>query len=353
MKKLITLLLCLVVLSSCEKSDEPGKNINMNFKHLTYAGESVSSIAFDNLGNAWFCTFNAFWPGDVNKPELIKFNLESNSSVVYDASNSPLKDSIIIWDIAVDSKNNVWIGCDGLIKFDGLDFTKFTSKNTIIPEDFINSIVIDSKDNIWFSSSRVSDGGLVMYDGTDWNVFTPDNSPLPMNGVGSVAIDHNDNVWLALYANVGKASLVKITGDTWTAYTNEELGFAQAQLNNIVVNSKNHVLGALDNLACYHEDGASDPQIIIFDGTASKYLRNDSLWTIEFITVDNMDNIWCVVPDPSEDPVDPPGSTLAVYDGRNWLIDSLTFKDTRISTIVQSKDSKIWLGTENGIYIND
>ena len=90
------------------------------------------------------------------------------------------------------------MGCDGIMKYDGTNFTLYNSTNTPIPEDFVYSIAIDSKDNIWFTSCRFREGGIVKYDGTDWNVFTPENSDLPVNMVQSIAIDQNDNVWLAL-----------------------------------------------------------------------------------------------------------------------------------------------------------
>lgn len=350
MKKTIPLLLVLVSLFSCERPDEPAKSVNMNFRHHALEGYDVTSVAFDNLGNAWCGTFNAVGPGDVNKPELIKFDIESNSTVVYDASNSLIMESMIIWDIAVDSKNNVWIGCDGLIRFDGLEFTKFTPENSDIPEDFIHSIAMDSRDNIWFSSSRVSDGGLVMYDGTDWTVFTPENSGLSMNGVKSIAIDNDDNVWVAQFGYVGQASLVKFTDDACTVYTNEELGFAPAQWGNITVDSKNHVLGAIDYKLTDPAYSKSGPHIVIFDGDVIKHIRNDSFRYIEEIFVDNKDNIWCLI---SNAPGEPQGSSLAVFDGNNWLIDSLTFKYTRIETIVQSKDDRIWLGTANGVFVNN
>jgi ligand-binding sensor domain-containing protein len=350
MKKTIPMLLVLVSLFSCERSDEPAKSVIMNFKHYALEGYDVTSVALDNLGNAWFGTYNAFRPGDVNKPELIKFNIESNSTVFYDASNSLIMESMFIWDIAVDSKNNVWIGSDGLIRFDGVEFTKFTTENSDIPEDFIHSIAMDSRDNMWFSSSRVSVGGLVMYDGTNWNVFTPDNSGLSMNGVKSIAIDDDDNVWVAQFGYVGQASLVKFTGDAWTAYTNEELGFAPGQWGNITVDSKKHVLGAIDYTFTDPVYSKSGPHIVIFDGDVNKQIRNDSFRYIDEIFVDNEDNIWCMI---SNAPGEPRGSTLAVFDGNNWLIDSLTFKNTRIETIVQSNDDRIWLGTAMGVYINN
>ena len=80
---------------------------------------------------------------------LLKYN--SNGITVYNSANSIIRDENPIWDIAVDSKDNVWIGCEGLIKYNGNEFIHYNSTNTSIPEDVVFSIAIDSKDHIWFT----------------------------------------------------------------------------------------------------------------------------------------------------------------------------------------------------------
>ncbi len=350
MKNRFYLIFALAYLCSCEKPDESAIIINTNFRHHILSAYDVTSIAFDNLGNAWIGTYNSFGPGDINKPKLIKYNINSNSTVIYDASNSLIKDSIYIWDIAVDSKNNIWIGCDGLIKFDGINFTKYSSENTEIPVDFVHSIAIDSKDNIWFSSSSHIEGGLVKYDGINWNVYTPDNSELPMNGVASIAIDKNDNVWLAQYRYLDETCLVKISNDIWTVFTSKELGFTPAYWGNIEINRKNQVCAAIDYTSTNPENYNPRPQMIIFDHLGCKQLQYKSSSNIANIAVDNKDNIWCKI---QNGPEVFEGSILAVFDGSSWLVDSLTFKNGWIETIVPSKDNKIWIATSSGIYIND
>lgn len=333
MRNLIYLVCLLIFHYSCKKSDENPLIPNTKFKHKVLAGYDVTSIAFDNHGNAWIGTYS--------KPGLIKYNINSKESIVYNSSNSMITDTTFIWDIAVDKKDNVWIGCDGLIKFDGINFIKYSSKNTKIPVDFVHSMAIDSKDNIWFSSSSHLEGGLVKYDGTNWTVFTPDNSALPINGVKSIAIDKNDNVWLALYRYINESYLVKITSAKWSIYTSKEIGFTPFYFGNIQINSKNQVCGAIDyTFSSLHPDVG--PQIFIFNGETAQQLQHDSISNITSITVDDNDNIWCITK-----------SGFAIYDGKSWTIDNSTFKNLRIETIELSKENKIWIGTDNGIYVND
>ena len=330
MKKLVLFFCILISLHSCEKSGDTPKIINKEFNTKILDGYFIKSIAFDNQGNTWIGTF---------KQGLIKYN--SGETVVYNSSNSIIPDTSVIWDIAVDSKSNIWIGCEGLIKFDGENFTCFNSKNTKIPEDFVYSIAIDSKDNIWFTSCRFRQGGIVKYDGTNWTVYTPDNSDLPVNSVTSIVVDNNDDVWLALSEIVNNSYLVRISDNNWIIYTGDDLGFSPYYLGNIQINSKNEVCGAIDySLSSLWINPG--PQVFIFDGNTSVQLKNDSISHIKSITVDKEDNIWCVA-----------YGGYGVYNGNNWFIDNSSFKGVSVFAIEQSQDNKIWIGTGDGIYIND
>jgi ligand-binding sensor domain-containing protein len=333
MRKLIFLFSFVISLYSCEKANHDDKipgEINSNFNLKILDGYFVTSMAFDSEGNAWIGTF---------KQGLIKYN--SKETVVYNSSNSILPENLVIWDIAVDSKDNIWMGCGGLMKFDGENFTLYNSANTVIPEDFVYSIAIDSKDNIWFTSCRFRQGGIVKYDGTNWKVFTPGNSDLPVNFVQSIAIDNNDNPWLALGEIVNNASIVKISDRNWTIYSDEDLGFSPYYFGNIQVNSKNQICGAIDySLSSTMVN--SGPQVFIFSGNKCEQLQFDMKTRVKSLTIDREDNIWCVT-----------SNGYAVYNGEKWVVDDSTFKKVSVFALEQSLDNKIWIGTGNGIYINN
>lgn len=333
MRKLAFILFIVISLSSCEKnssSDKSPGDPNTNFSLKILDDYFVKSIAFDNKGNAWIGTF---------KQGLIKYN--SHETVIYNSSNSTLPADLVIWDIAVDSKDNVWIGCDGLIKYDGINFTHYNTTNSPIPEDFVYSIAIDSKDNIWFTSCRFREGGFVKFDGTNWEVYTPENSELPVNSVKSIAIDNNDNVWLALSEIVNNTYLIKISGSKWETYSNEDLGFSPYYFANIDINSQNKICGAIDySLSSLWVNPG--PQVFVFDGLNSAQLRINDMARIKSLTVDNEDNLWCAL-----------YGGYAVYNGQEWIVDDSTFQESSVFTIKQANDNRIWLGTGNGIYIND
>lgn len=322
------------VISSCEKSNQSGEyspgNPDTHFRSRILDGYFVKSIAFDSKGNAWIGTF---------KQGLIKYN--SHETRIFSSTNSIIKSDAVIWDIAVDSKDNVWMGCDGIMKYDGSNFTLYNSSNTPIPEDFVYSVAIDSKDNIWFTSCRFREGGFVRYDGTSWTVYTPENSLIPVNLVQSITIDNNDNVWLALSEIVTQTYLIKIRGSEWTTYTSHDLGFEPYYFSNIEFDSHNRLCGGIDySLSSLWVN--SGPQVFIFDGRGAEQLNFDNATKIKSITVDDEDNIWCAT-----------YGGIAVYNGAEWIVDDSTFRDASVFTIGQAKDKKIWIGTGNGIYIND
>ena len=337
MRKIAFILFILIPLYSCEKTshiDRTPGNPNTSFKSKILEGYFVTSMAFDSKGNAWIGTF---------KQGLIKYNPQE--TVVYDSTNSLLQSNLVIWDIAVDSKDNVWIGCDGIIKYDGNKFTQYNTSNSPIPEDFVSSIAIDSKDNVWFTSCRFKEGGFVKFDGTSWKIYTPDNSDLPVNSVKSIAIDNYDNVWLALSEIVNNTYLIKISGTSWSTYTSEDLGFVPYYFGNIDINSQNKICGAIDYSysSLWVNPG---PQVFVFDGHKTEQLRINDMVRIKSLTVDNEDNLWCAISSGY-------ASGYAVYNGELWIVDDSTYRESSVFTIKQANDKRIWLGTGDGIYIND
>lgn len=336
MKNFVFIFLVLVLFSSCEKfSDNPEiiripGDPNTNFDQHILEGFFVKSIAFDSEGNAWIGTF---------KQGLIKYN--SNETIIYNSSNSMFPDSQVIWDVAVDSKDMVWIGAEGIIEFDGHNFIFHNSQNSSIPEDLVHSIAIDSKDNIWFTSCRFRQGGIVKYDGSTWKVFTPENSELPVNLVQSIAVDQNDKVWLASGEIVNNSYLTEISGAHWETYSSEDMGFAPYYPSQIAVNSQNEVCVAIDyslSSSWFH----SGPQVLVFDGNSSIQLKLDSTTSARALLVDNEDNVWCTT-----------GHGFAVYNWDRWIQNDSIFRECGSFEIVQAPDNAIWIGTGDGIYISE
>ena len=213
-----------------------------------------------------------------------------------------------------------------------------------MPEDIVWSIAVDSKNNIWMTSYRFRQGGLVKYDGTKWTAYTPDNSPMPTNSVKGIAFDKSDNVWLALSDYVNKGYLVKISNDKWNVYDETNLGFKPYYFGGIQCDSKNRLWGAIDYSLSSTWISPS-PHYFIFDGEHATLLScGDNIrgGGLPKITIDNNDYVWCFGV----------SSACGVWIDRQWKqFDRSVFGGSSVWVIKEAPDHRIWFGTENGIYI--
>ena len=327
MKNLSIILVLFISLFACDESTEI-KEVIIGYDQGILDEYFITSIAFDSEGTAWIGTF-----------EQGLINYRSGEVIVYNSSNSVLPDKKVINDIAIDSKDNIWIGCEGLIRFDGNEFSLYTTENSDIPEDYVASVSIDSKDNIWFTSCRFRTGGIVKYDGMDMTVYTPENSDLPVNFVHCIAIDKSDRVWLALSEIVNDAYLVRINGDQWDIYTGNELGFSPYYLGDIEINGQNNLVGAVNYSlsSIYYNIG---PKIFSFDGDSGKSYENDSLRTVRLIAPDKDNKIWFAG-----------FSEYGYIDKNTWKIDNTSLTDRWIFAMEHAPDGAVWIGTGQGIYI--
>jgi hypothetical protein len=336
-KKLIYILGIAVFLYSCDKLESNPEKFELGSLQKILDGYVVTAIAFDSKGNAWVGT---------QGQGVIRYN--EKETVVYNSYNSVLPEKFVIWDMAVDKNDNVWIGSDGVWKYDRQEFTLYNSQNTAMPEDIVWSIAVDSKNNIWMASCRFLQGGLVKYDGAKWTTYTPENSPLPANFIKGIAIDKSDNVWLALGDYVNQAYLVKISQDNWNLYGEKDLGFKPYYLGGIQCDSKNRLWATLDYSLSSTWISPS-PHFFIFDGKNTTQLScgdNMHLGGLRSgITIDHNDYAWCFGV----------GSESGVWIGKQWKQFDFNgeYAGGGVWVIKEDASHRIWLGTENGIYIRN
>jgi len=322
------LLISVIVLTSCKESDPEPDPSRFLPNQTILEGFSIQSIAFDSEGTAWVGTFNS---------GIIKYSLSETQ--IFDSLNSPLTNEMV-WDIAVDSKNMVWIGGDGLTKYDGRSFTRFTPENSDLPESRIFVIDIDSKDNVWFSSSVHQSGGLVKYDGQEFEVFTPENSPLPANSIEGIAIDKNDDIWLTAFQYVNETYIVKISNGNWEIHSGSEFTNPYFIFYNLAIDSQGRVLALYNH---FYATTTADYGYfsLLFHSDSVQQFSFESENILREAIVDDMDKFWCTLID-----------GYAIYDGESWKITRKEeFKSRSVFSIAQAKDGNIWIGTGSGIDI--
>ncbi|KAB2840515.1 MAG: hypothetical protein F9K45_08925, partial [Melioribacteraceae bacterium] len=86
------------------------------------------------------------------------YKISETDTVIYNYSNSSLPANNI-WSLALDSKNNLWIGTgNGLVKYDG---TNWELIELPIEIKTIFRLAVDSNDKIWFCNSSPYSNSLI------------------------------------------------------------------------------------------------------------------------------------------------------------------------------------------------
>ncbi len=341
MKKIVKLclFLFLFISFSCEKNTTSPDydDVSLNITEHILSGYFVTSIAFDNNGTAWIGTF---------RQGLIQYD---GSATFYTAKNSALLDSMVISDVAVDKKDNIWLGSDaGLIKYDRKNFIVYNTANSPLAENVVWSIAVDDDNILWFASCRFRQGGLMKFDGLNWTLFTPDNSKLPTHSVRDVIVDRLNNKWIAMSETVNNGYIIKITGNNWTLFDKKDIGFIPYSFGNLAIDYKNNIYASLDyGLSSYWD--MTRPNIIRFDGKNWTIYnpvneKGESLGYVGKINTDLSGNIWAALSGMKD-------LVLAVYNGKKWIYNDTSFPIEWISEIAVDRNNIVWLGTGNGVYL--
>jgi ligand-binding sensor domain-containing protein len=153
----------------------------------------ILSLAIDGWKNVWIGTAaDPFDPTGKNPiGGLAKF--DGTNWTLYNTFNSDINQNWIM-SLAVDNNNRIWIGTGmGLNLYDGNKIVRFVSSDSGIPLDCIISLAAENMGGIWIGTQNY---GFVEFDGINSSVFNTTNSLLPSNYVQSILVDINDNKWL-------------------------------------------------------------------------------------------------------------------------------------------------------------
>jgi ligand-binding sensor domain-containing protein len=136
---------------------------------------------------------------DKNNDKWIGY-FETNYIYKFDDETWTVYDTLSKWNrrgeiraFARDSVGNLWIGWDEPVKFTGTNWLIYF----IAPRSSINTIAVESNNDIWFGSNVSDFGGMMKFSGNKWTVYDPTNSPLPGNTVNKIVIDKFGNKWIA------------------------------------------------------------------------------------------------------------------------------------------------------------
>jgi ligand-binding sensor domain-containing protein len=161
----------------------------------------IRSILTDSNGNIWIGTYGG------GLARIAALSLNEPDWEIFNTSNSDLPDNMI-FALEADSNGNIWIGTayNGLVKYDGDDFTFYDTDNSQLPDDHIESLKLDDEGNIWVGMRY---GGVSEFDGTVWT----NHGTVLEGAVYTIDVDRYGNKWIgfagggvAVYNETGIAS---------------------------------------------------------------------------------------------------------------------------------------------------
>jgi hypothetical protein len=97
----------------------------------------------------------------------------------------------------------------------------------VLPSHYILRITGDGDGNIYAGTGF---DGALKFDGTNWTNYTTFNSPLPSNSVYSVACDQSGNTWFGTFGGLARLS----SSGTWTVYDSAQSNLPSNYIRTIV-----------------------------------------------------------------------------------------------------------------------
>jgi len=105
-----------------------------------------------------------------------------------------------VWSSTMDGSGNLWLATNrGIIKYDGDQFTAYTTDNGLLVND-IRDVLVDSQGILWCATWGV--GGAI-YNGENFQAITTKDG-LIHNNVRSIYEDGNGNMWFATEGGITK-----------------------------------------------------------------------------------------------------------------------------------------------------
>ncbi len=395
------LIVCLILVVSLQVSENFAQSIRFN--QLTVedglSNNIVNSVIQDKYGFMWFATEDGLNRYDGYGYKIFRHDPEDPNTI---SDNS-------IWALTEDREGNLWIGtkAGGLDKYNPITekFTHWEIKSEVAEENSINIIYEDRKGNIWIGTYK--DGLYKFNPSTNkfdhWNASPNDEKSLSHNYIQDIIEDDDGNIFIGTYIGLNKFNPEFPQNGFENFYYDSEnpnslsdnliWGFSKSVLHPDVIwtctlnnltkfNPKNLTFERIkvdnpnnlqygESINSVVEEIVDGDEIIwlgsysglirvnLTKGSSKRFLHDEqnvqSLNSnqINKIFKDRTGVLWII----TEDGVNyfTPKSTSF-----NYLITSVTnsdflieLKKKNITAIHRSNNEKIWIGTENGLYLLD
>lgn len=315
-------------LKAYKQNDNDSKSINTSI---------VNTIFIDSNDNIWVGTNEG-----LNKYDK---ELDIFQSISISKNNLTNKD-IPVFAISENSAGSIFIGTptNGLYKLDVDDYSIEEIKDeegSNGTQSVINVIVPLKNGDMLVGSTD----GLFKYDNHDnqlkpQQISTENGTLLVDYAIQSITIDTNNNIWLGTFTK----GLFKVRYDIGEHYVVDVFNFTNKRIFAVKVLANNTVICATENDGLFVLDIKGNPiHNYTYDKSDPKRIRSNSIWSI---FVDNNERIWLGYYNKG----------ISVYDkyyDKFLDLESLPYSENSLQSpsvtgIAQSSDNQLWIGMDGG-----
>jgi ligand-binding sensor domain-containing protein len=181
--------------------------------------------------------------------------------------------------------NCIWAATrGGLVKINKKtgEITYYNTGNSLLPDNNIEALAIDSSGKKWIGAAKEHDrgSGLVVMEDQNMNIYNESNSNIPDNDITAIAIDHNNNKWLG----TAEGNLVKFTGSRWVHFDITDSEISNSEVLALAVDKENKVW-----VSSRYEGGVK-----VYDGNSWEHYHKR--YTVRSIFIDEQNNKWIAIP---------------------------------------------------------
>ncbi len=202
----------------------------------------ITGIREDNKGNVWFSSSGG----------MTKF--DGSTFTNFREDEGPFNNEI--WSFVIDKSGTFWLGThEGVRLFDGDSYTDFPipkgqvrDTTSIISYDRVNSVLADSKGNMWFGTDGF---GICKWNGVGFTNFTTDNG-LCDNNIGDLFEDSSGNIWIS----TSYGGMCMFDGKSFRNFATEGL-IDGVEAGAIYEDKRGNIWFAVEHHGVYKYDGES------------------------------------------------------------------------------------------------
>lgn len=231
----------------------------------------VLAIVEDEAGNIWFGTSEG----------LLKYDGKQFTS--FSIKEGLPGDDEEIWGLTIDKNGLIWVGSTaGVSHFDGEKFTPFSlpdlkveNPQSMLSDKLVFQFLEDKNGTMWF----VTDGnGIFKYNNGEFTHLTTKNG-LTDNSTAEILEDKQGNIWIGTFYG----GVSKFDGKTYTNFTKDGI-IEGIETYNFHEDSKGNIWFSAEGYGVYRYDGANFTQFTTEQGLTTNVVQS--------IYEDNKSQLW-------------------------------------------------------------